>query len=421
MLPVILVRSSWPAFLVVMLLLVVSGAAAQSPKRALTGRVVDPHDRPITDVLVFVGDGDEPRASARTGADGTFRLEGLAPGTDTLRLRREGFAPRSVPYSLQPNRDGQVETVVLEAGPAPTATFGGTVRDADGNPLFGAEVRLNDEAGTLSDQDGRFAFQSVPVRWGRNLLRVRHLSYADAERNFWVGDPDATVRVDVTLRTAPVEVAGVVADGIRRVDERGVIPGFGERRSSTNGYFLERSEIRARDAGSLTEVVRSAPGLRIRQLPGGPELSFSRRTRSLSPRDSLSLPGDRCRAPIVFLDGTPMGNGRNRYTPIDDLVRLDDVAGIEVYNGASRIPTRFNRMGSGCGVIAIWTTRSLIDPGTSSRAVGGQLGQLGPDMGEDASNPSGTSVGDVVMGSTIVGAVAVLLWKAVCAQPHFCR
>lgn len=418
--PVIPVRSIRAArkFPAMLGLLIVSGVGAQTPAPSLAGRVVDAQDRPLGNVLVFVGDGAEPTASTRTTADGTFVLEGLAPGTHTLRLRREGFAPRSISYSLESTEDGNVGTVALEPGPAPTATLVGTVRDSDGDGLSGVEVRLDGGVGTVSDDDGRFRFEGVPVRWGTNRLRVHHLSYADGERDFWVGELDGIVRVEVTLRTEPVEVPGVVADGVRLPDAESVIPGFGERRSSTNGYFQDRSEIRARNPRSLSEVVRSAPGLAVRQLPGGPELDFSRRTRSLSRRDSLSMPAGRCRAPIIYVDGTVVTNGRDRYTPIDDLVPLEDVAGIEVYNGASRIPTRFNRMGSGCGVIAIWTTRSLVDGATAARAAGTRAE---PAIGAEASGPGETSFGDLVRGSAIVGSVAVVFWQAICALPHFCR
>lgn len=73
----------------------------------ITGAVVDPHDRPVSNARVVVElPGIEPLMQ-RTGADGVFRFDGLPAAVGTLRVTANGFAPvlRSVnvaePGSLQ--------------------------------------------------------------------------------------------------------------------------------------------------------------------------------------------------------------------------------------------------------------------------------------------------------------------------------
>lgn len=399
--------------LAAMVALLAVAADAQRADGPLTGRVVDAQDRPVAGVLVFVEEGAEPSISTRTGEDGAFLLPGVAPGTHRVGFRREGFAPRTVALTVETTGDREVGPVTLQPGPGPTATLVGTVSDADGSPLAGAEVELNGEVSVLTDEDGGFRLTAAPVAWGTNRLSVRHLSYADESDDFWIGDPDRTVPFDVTLQPAPVEVAGVVAGGARRPDPALAIPGFREREASTNGHFIDRTELEENNPSSMLDVLRGVPGLRMSAHPEGTEIRLTRRTRSLSFRGPDA---DRCMSPVFYVDGVQAGGSRGEYVEVETLVNLEDVAGIEVYNGAARIPTVFNTMGSGCGVIAIWTTRALVDPSTlappSSRA------RLGPDMREE---DSGVSFMEVAIGSAVVGGVAILFWKAVCAQPHFCQ
>ena len=58
---------------------------------------------------------------------------------------------------------------------------------------------------------------------------------------------------------------------------------------------------------------------------------------------------------LVYLDGFFIGGGSRAYMDIDQVVDPEGVEAMEIYNGASPIPTEFNRTGSGCGVIAFWT------------------------------------------------------------------
>ena len=60
--------------------------------------------------------------------------------------------------------------------------------------------------------------------------------------------------------------------------------------------------------------------------------------------------------PLVYIDGMPV-NMYGNTTSVDDLIRPDDLEGIEVYGGAS-VPIQFVRdgpQGSNCGAVMLWT------------------------------------------------------------------
>ncbi|UQS23823.1 carboxypeptidase-like regulatory domain-containing protein [Amycolatopsis thermalba] len=123
----------------------------------LTGRVSSGR-RPLPEVTLTLTDRVGAQVSrARTGADGSFRLGGLAPGTYVLIVSRAGFQPHAT-------------VVTLEAGPAapldvtlePATSVRGVVRDRhSGQPVATAAVTAVGPGGdviasTVSDPDGGY-------------------------------------------------------------------------------------------------------------------------------------------------------------------------------------------------------------------------------------------------------------------------
>ncbi len=74
--------------------------------------------------------------SAMTGADGTFRVEGLAPGSLHLVVRAPGFRTANRNVTIPRGEDPTPLTIELERG----YTVEGTVLDPDGVPVEGAQV-----------------------------------------------------------------------------------------------------------------------------------------------------------------------------------------------------------------------------------------------------------------------------------------
>ena len=91
--------------------LTVSAIAGSSVGAQISGRVTDAARRPLHDVeVLFVAD-DSVYAAARTDSSGNFGLRNARWGS-SVRLRRLGFRPRSVP--IDPGSEIQV---VLQAMP----------------------------------------------------------------------------------------------------------------------------------------------------------------------------------------------------------------------------------------------------------------------------------------------------------------
>lgn len=67
--------------------------------------------RPVVGAQVFLR---QARRGATTDSSGTFRIESLPPGTDTLVVRYTGFTPKSTTIDLRPNRTTRATFLLSE-------------------------------------------------------------------------------------------------------------------------------------------------------------------------------------------------------------------------------------------------------------------------------------------------------------------
>ena len=320
-----------------------STVLAQEPTSTVTGSVVDSSNQPIRGVLVFM---DEGPGSDTTGAVGAFRLEGITPGTHMLNVRKAGFAPRTFRLVFAPNEPDRrdVGGIVLQDGPDPTATIVGQVTaGVGGQPLGGAVVELNGDRIALTDDDGFFLVRDVTIAWGSNRLEVHHLSFTDPSDEFWIANLNETLEFFVSLDVQPIELSGIVVETAPTLNEIRMRP-FYERRGKGYGHFITREDIEANDRNTFTELLRGIPGVRVEY--GGPYGIQVYLTRS---------PGSRsqCPSPVVYLDGMLIVN-TGEAVDLNTLVTPEQIEGIELY-GSLNVPIQFNRSGSTCGVIAIWS------------------------------------------------------------------
>lgn len=148
--------------------------------RRIRGQVVDLQGGPVTGAWVHAGlehpgerlpgSGIEPVTSeGSTGPDGSFELLRLRRGMGyTLRVQRPGFLPTTV-TAVAPDRGSPQAPVRIILQPTPRAF--GQVRDLQGRPVPGAEVKIAPAARpqgtvalrtTLSDESGRFSITELP-------------------------------------------------------------------------------------------------------------------------------------------------------------------------------------------------------------------------------------------------------------------
>lgn len=147
---------------------------ALPPATALDGIVVDGAGQAISEVEIQARASQQERQgiSARSAADGRFRLSGLALAwTYEIAATKTGFAPFTTSWDAEPGKSATLR-IVLRKG----STAAGRVVDAEGQPVAGAELSLQpfserwgnwrayrprEGMKSTSDAGGRFRFSDL--------------------------------------------------------------------------------------------------------------------------------------------------------------------------------------------------------------------------------------------------------------------
>jgi hypothetical protein len=213
-------------------------------------------------------------------------------------------------------------------------------------------------AETTTDDSARFAFD-VP-RAGEYRLRVERLGYATAA----VG-PIRAGSTGITVVTLRLGVDAVPLDALT-IEAETITPwldrmGFYDRRKLGLGHFIERDAIAKRAPRRLTDLFRGIPGVRVVTVPHISDLELR-----AGGAESLGMRGganSRCRPPI-FLDGLLVSHSKVQLSERYDLDSIlpTDIEAVEVYSGASQVPAQYGGAHSMCGVVLLWTRKSLLSP-----------------------------------------------------------
>jgi hypothetical protein len=236
---------------------------------------------------------------------------------------------------------------LLLARPLSAQIFGGRVIDkTSGNPIKDATVEmLNDNnrvvARARSDGDGFVSFELRQP--GSYRVRTSREGYTTHTSQSLQIELRQTVQVDIPLSTG-TEVTLDSLTVIGRAQPRRLTEldreGFYDRERTGFGKFITAEDIANRMSIQTTEIFRTVPGLAV--VP----LGNSRY------RLAVTRGGNNC-SPSIVLDNMPMTTSDD----LDDLVKPQDIAGVEVYRGASEVPGRFMSNRNACGLVVIWTKR----------------------------------------------------------------
>jgi hypothetical protein len=299
--------------------------------------------------------GARVRVAWRTDADGVRRREGLADERGrfavcdvpaaSLRVRalHEG---RTSEITLVELADGGVAGTELRVDTLSSARVSGTLRDAaTGQPIARANVHVR-ETGlvTLTGEDGRFSFPEVPP--GLRTLEVSHVAYGARSRDLRV-ESGAVLSVDVTVQTDALELSPITVTAERRYRTPG-LAGFYQRLEQRGGQFITAADIEERSSRRLDHILLAVPGLSI--ACGEQDVFGSNCRMQFERARSIAPGGGEHECPIqFFLDGSRTSQ------EMAELIRAENIEGIEIYNGHADVPPRFRRgPGTRCGVIAIW-------------------------------------------------------------------
>jgi len=194
--------------------------------------------------------------------------------------------------------------------------------------ILGSQIRV------VTGANGRFRIVSLPA--GRYIVVVHRVGYRPASTALEVASLD-TVRPSIALRNIVNALDTVVVAATRRSAK---LIEFDARRKGGEGEFMTAGQIDDQHATFTSDVFRRFMGVDV----------------VISPRTSKALAvSRRGGCPFKFyVDGIPIPVAPDLDS---DLPNWTEMAGIEVYRGAGRIPPQYNTTdGAGfCGVILVWT------------------------------------------------------------------
>lgn len=255
---------------------------------------------------------------------------------DVVRSRRNGllFALVFLPCRLPAQSS---------ATPTPSSITGGRllgVFDIDGGaPIEGAEV-FDARSGLTATTSATGTVTLTFLANGESILRVRKIGYA-AQFIAVFASPKDTASVTVALRRI-TDLPAV------RITERssaalGQLSGFQRRRAEGNGHFIDEAELREADGSLLADVLARIPGVIIER---SARSSYLRSARSADLKSACY--------PDVFLNEVLLSPAGRKAVDLSDLL-VSDLGGIEFYPGGASAPAEFNRTGSGCGILLLWS------------------------------------------------------------------
>jgi hypothetical protein len=218
-------------------------------------------------------------------------------------------------------------------------SIAGVVRDSGSRGIALAQILIVGPRRTpLAESDSAGNYRVPSVGAGSVRLLVRRVGFAPETISVTVHS-DAVAHADFVLVPVGEILPMTVVEGDRT---RGKMGPFNRRMSRGVGSFVTRAEIEKRQPASISELLRTLPGVAISQrMAGEPQPVHMQRSVNSSMQSTCVVQ--------VYVDGQPYPNGN-----IDDFAPLT-LEGVEVYRSASEIPADFRTRDATCGLIALWT------------------------------------------------------------------
>jgi hypothetical protein len=230
------------------------------------------------------------------------------------------------------------------------------VYTSDGDPIEGAEV--SDEltkTTALTTKTGTITLSFLPE--GATLVRIRKVGFTAATMLVNIAPTD-TLPVTVMLKANVRELPTVVTNDSAPHYLSPGLRAFEERRAAGGGYFITEKEIRKWDSGPMTNVIRTVPGIQIKCDRGSGMASMPCHASTARASGKRAIMDQDC--PVdIYMDGllyyTSFNSGG--FESDRDLQKMQAMqyAAVEFYSGAARIPAQYNKTGSSCGVLLLWT------------------------------------------------------------------
>lgn len=218
-----------------------------------------------------------------------------------------------------------------------TVTLTGTVRDATGRPIVGAEARVDQRRAALSDPSGHFLLRDVPV--GPVELVVRRIGYERATLNFAPEQPGVRIELAVRLTASSFTLPSVLVEG-KAYDQELWDAGFYKRQRVGSGTYFDPDFLQHFGGASVATLVREVPRIYVERYHDQ-EYAYGR------------VAGAPCRMNI-YVDGffrrdAMPGSDGDKGTGLDVLLPKEEIYAVEVYPSVNFVPSEFTRMGPKAG------------------------------------------------------------------------
>jgi hypothetical protein len=215
---------------------------------------------------------------------------------------------------------------------------GRTISDSTRDPISGVEIVVEKLGLKVeSGSDGRFTLAKID--WGVQTAVIRKIGYRPVRLQLMVASDD-TVRLDIRLRTAVVELPPieVTASSVPLGMEE-----FARRRLAGWGTFFDAKDLRRADHRRLSDLLNGVRGVR--------PITSGFRTVLVNSRSNCAM--------AIWVDGMRIfAPGSRRSAPDINDFPTHQLEGVEVYSGPAETPAELSGFGASCGAVALWTRRS---------------------------------------------------------------
>ena len=282
--------------------------------------------------------GNTLRGFAWSGSDTTGAIEVMTPESGYSVL---DFAVAPI-ERLTVRPDSTTNTAIVTTVRRGRASVRGRVTTADRRPLANALVRVIGSGSQVrTNVEGTFAIADAGA--GTQTVEARAIGYQPMRLAVRLSEgAPSSVNFRLLIQRVQLDTVRVQAGRELAPELRGI-----ERRWRTGvGTVMDGSMVRDRSNLFVTDALRGINGVTIRQVGGFGQSIMMR-----------SSNGSECSAGVI-LDGQALPPSQSASISLDEIVRREDIAAIEVYPRPSMIPAEFTSMTSGCGVVAIWSKRA---------------------------------------------------------------
>ena len=245
-----------------------------------------------------------------------------------------------------------------QAGHAQTSSLTGSVLDAMGKPVVGAEISIGDAGlAARANWSGDFEIRGVPL--GKHLVVIRKSGYLSDTATITFLDSRTIERDFVMVTGGQVDLPAVSVKAASPA--RGRLADFEERRAAGFGHFIGGDELRRNESKRMADLLVRVPGAAVSRgrngeawIAGG-RGHVSIQGHQLDKQDAARGARPQCYA-LVWLDGVLVYGYRDREPLFDvNSVSPADLEAIEYYAGGGQVPTKLAGSNAACGVLVLWT------------------------------------------------------------------